>query len=327
MIPKGIIWVHKGFCVNKMRKIASVVILAVVMMVSAFAQDEGVYRLQPEDIIRIQIYNEQQVSAEVQVGRDGNISAPFIGTIRAEGKTTALLEADLALEYTKKLRLRDPRVSVIIIRFRQLFATVVGAVNRPGKFEIRQGDTIKSLIGNGGGVFTEGRAELRRATLQRAGSKELIPVDLYSLIVKGDLTQDYELFDGDIFTVPEDTRNRVMVLGAVQSPGQYPFRDQMTLADAISLARGDIQFRSKMSETLVIREKPGLPGEYDRIKANYVNFISKGDSSQNIVLRPGDIVFIPDTKTPSGGRIGEIAQAAANALFILDRFGINIFGR
>lgn len=309
-----------------MKKVVALLTLLIALAVQALAQD-GTYRLQQEDIIRIQIYNETQVNAEVQVGKDGNISAPFVGIMRAEGKTTAELEADLAQEYVRKLRLRDPRVSVTISRFRLQYASVGGAVNRPGKYDFRPTDTLLTLLTNGGGPLLDGRADLRRATLQRASTRELIPVDLYSMLIKGDRTQDYVLQDGDILTVPEETRNRIMVLGAVQSPGTYQYREPMTVSDAISQARGDVQFRSKLSETLVIREKPGVPGTYDRIKVNYVNFIKKGDVSQNITLQPGDIVYIPDTKTPNGGRIGEITQALANGLFILDRFGIKVFGK
>ncbi len=301
-------------------------VILLTLCVSAWAQ-ETTYRLQPEDVIRIQIYNESQVNAEVQVGRDGNISAPFVGIMRAEGKTTTELEADLAQEYVRKLRLRDPRVSVTISRYRPIFASIGGAVNRPGRYEIRPTDTLIALVTQGGGALLEGRSDLKRATLQRGHSKELIPIDLYALLVKGDRSQDYTLADGDVLTIPEETRNRIMVLGAVQSPGTYGYREPMTLADAISLARGDVQFRSKLSETLIIRERQGMPGSYERITANYVNFVRKGDASQNVVLQPGDIVFIPDTKTPSGGRIGEVANAVANALFVLDRFGINILGR
>lgn len=292
----------------------------------ALAQDPT-YRLQPEDILRIQIYNEQQVNAIVPVGKDGNISAPFVGLVRAAGKTTTELEADLAVEYTRKLRLRDPRISVTIERYRVMRASVGGLVNRPGVYEIRPTDTILSLLQNGGGPIQDGRADLRRATLRRAGSQEVIPIDLYSMLIKGDTSQNYILQDGDDLSIPEETRNRIMILGSIQRPGTYPYREPMTVMDAISLGGGEVRYRSMMSKTLVIRERAGMPGTYQRIETNVVRFMTKGDASQNIMLRPGDIVWIPETKTPDGGQIGTLANSLANALFILDRFGFRIFRR
>lgn len=295
----------------------------------AFGQD-ATYRLQPEDVVRIQIYNEQQVSAVVPVGKDGNISAPFIGIIRAQGKTTSELEADLVQEYIRKLRLRDPRVSVTIERFRPTFASIGGAVNRAGRYEIRPTDTILALLTQGGGpLFSNGAvaADLRKATLQRGNTRELIPIDLDALLNRGDRSQDYVLQDGDILNIPEDKNNRINIIGSISRPSSYPFTEGMSLADAVALAGDSIPFRSKMSETLVIRKRPGMPGEFIRIKCNFVNYIAKGDSTQNITLRPGDIIFIPETKTPSTQRIGEISSALANSIFILDRFGISIFGR
>lgn len=309
-----------------MKRFSGLLLLLTFVMSLAHAQ-EPTYRIQPEDVLRIQVLNEPQLQAEVPVGKDGNISAPFVGIVRAEGKTTTELEADLAELYVKIRRLRDPRVSVTISRFREIYATVGGAVNRPGRVAVRPTDTILSLLNNAGGALLNGQADLKRATLQRGNSREVIPIDLYSMLIKGDMSQNYVLQDGDLLTVPEESKNRVMVLGAVQRPGTIGYKEPMNLSDAISQAGGEIQYRSKMSETMIIRERPGKPGEYLRIRANFVAFLSKGDATQNVALMPGDIVFIPDTKTPSGGRIGEFANSLANSLFILDRFGINIFKR
>lgn len=309
-----------------MKKIGWIMVF-VLMLCSAFAQQtqDGTYRLQPEDVIRIQLYNENNVAADVQVGRDGNITPPFASVMRAEGRTTSEIEADLVLEYQRRLRIRDPRVSVVIVRYRELFASIGGAVLRPGKYTIRPTDNILSLYTNGGGA--NGIADLRRATLQRANSRELIPVDLYAMLIKGDMSQNYVLEDGDIITIPDNPKASIQVLGAVQRPQQVQYREGITLSEIMAACGGDIPFRSKLSETLVIREREGLPGSYLRINCNYVNFLKRGDASQNIALRPGDIVYIPDTKTPSGGRIGELAGAVANVLFILDRVGINPFKR
>lgn len=291
------------------------VLFATATVQVAFAQ-EGTYRLKPDDILRIQVYGEQQINAQVPIGRDGNISAPFVGTIRAEGKTTSELEAELVIEYQKKLKIRDPKVSVTVERYRAVRATVVGAVNRPGTYEMRPGDTLVTLLGQGGGPLSNERADLKRATMRRGRSRELIPLDLYSMLVRGDTSQNYEIEDGDELNIPEATASRILVLGSVAQPGTYAYTDPMTVTDALSLARWEIRYRSRMSKTLIIRPNPGRPGTYTRIQVNFVAFLTKGDASQNVSLQPGDTIYVPETNTPDIDRIANIA----NTLFVLDRF-------
>lgn len=288
----------------------------------AFAQQatsNDTYLLSPEDIVRIQIYQEQQVNADIPIGKDGYLSAPFVGRIKAEGKTTDQLEVELAELYKKKLYLRNPRVSVTIVRFRELHAAISGFVNRPGVYTYRSGDTLLTLLSMGGGQVAD-RSDLRKVTLRHKNSPELIPVDLYSMLIKGDTSQNYDLQDGDEVNVPEETTNRILVLGMIQRPGTYPYKEPMYLNDAISLAGGEVQYRSFMSKTMIVRPMPGMPGQYMRIAANYVKFIHDGDNAQNVLLQPGDMIYVPTTKTPDYNQIGTVLNSL---YFIRNVFGFN----
>lgn len=303
-----------------MKRIASRVLVLVVGMLSALsiAQDET-YRLQPEDVVRIRVYNETQVNEELEIDPSGNLSAPFVGIVKAKGKTTSELEIELKELYTKKLRLRDPVVSVTIARYRVRRATVGGFVRQAGNYIFRPGETILTLLNQAGGPIF-GQADLRKATLRRAGSDEKIPVDIEA-ILGGDTSQNYVLEDGDELLVPEDRKNRVVVWGAVQQPGNVPFTDGMRLAEALAFARGEIRTQSKFSEVMVLRKGPG--NKDIAIKSNMVRFYKNQDFAQNLLLQRGDIVFVPSTKTPSVGEIGSILNAA----FFADRiFQEGLFG-
>lgn len=294
------------------------IVMALVWM-GALAQD-GTYRLQPEDVISIRVFNEAQLSASIQIGKDGNITAPFVGIVRAEGKTTTELEQELREAFIRRLRLRDPIVSVSIDRFRPIRAVVSGLAVRPGIFEVRPGDSLLMLLNNAGGAVTDGRADMRRATFRRAGSQELIPVDLHAMLIQGDTSQDFPVRDGDILNIPEETRNRVVVMGTVAGPRTIPYREPMTVNDAISLAGGPIPYRTRLSRILIIRELVGHPGTFKRMEVDLVRFIRQGDASQNILLQPGDILWVPDSGNIDFQQVGAIA----NIMFILDRFGFRI---
>ena len=311
---------------ERMKRISERLLLFLVLLalsaVPALAQDSA-YRLQVDDVIRISVYNEQQASIEVPVGRDGNVSAPYVGTVKAEGKTTAELESELKQLYIQKLKIRDPIVSVSIVRFRTMRATAIGFFLRPGTYEFRPGDTLMNLIGQAGGPQFD-RADVKRATLKRAGTNEQIPIDLEAMLQRGDTSQNYTLQDGDEFIVPENRKIRIQVLGSVQRPGVFQWFEGMRMQDAIALTSGDIRGVTKFSGVRVFREIKGQKGQFMEIKVDWVRFINKHDYAQNIELEGGDLVWVPATKTPSISEISSILNAA----FFADRvlFSEGIFG-
>lgn len=286
-----------------------IVVAALMGVAHAQLMPDGTYRLQPEDILRILVYNDQQLSSEVAVGFDGNITAPFLGVVRAEGLTTSELEKVLAEEYTKQLRLRDPRVSVQLLRFRAIRALVGGAVSRPGLFEMRPTDNILTLFTLAGGGSNSGVPDIRRATLRRKNSVELIPIDLYAMINRGDMSQNYTVRDGDELIVPEDFTQRIIVSGTINRPGVFPWREQMTVMDAVGQAGGPIPNRTILSKVTIFRPKPGSPGEFLQIKCDLVRFQDHADASQNVILKPGDYIFIPNNKAPDLNQISGVLNS------------------
>ena len=298
-------------------------ILLLAMAVGAFGQPASQARkLRPQDVLRIQVFGQQQIVGDTPVDTNGFVTPPFLFSIRAEGRTVDELIVELTRLYRERLFLKTPIVSVTLVQLRPLRATVGGGgVARAGTYPIVPGDTVLNLLNQGGGAIRD-EADLRRAYLRRTGTGEAIPIDLYSLTVFGDITQNYEIQDGDELVVPESRGNQIAVLGSIQRPNLYPYREPIRAWDAIAQAGGEIRTRTRFSRTVVLRQRPGLPGEYVRIPIDLVRFIRKGDSSQNILLQPGDIIFVPETNSPDLQQI----SALANVAFILDRFGGGLFG-
>ena len=303
---------------KKLGKIIIWVSLLGILASVSFAQgsfDEKTYKLKPEDILRIQVFNQQQIGADIPVGIDGYIGAPFVGNIKVEGKTVTEVEAELYRLYVSKLKLRDPIVSVSIVSYRKMKANITGMVQRSSEYFFRPGDTVMTLYSASGGEVPD-QSDLRKATLRRQGSKELVPIDLYSMTVLGDNSQNFELQDGDILDIPREQKNRIIVLGAVKAPGLYPYRETMRLQDAIAIAGGEIRYLSRFSKCFIMRELPGRPGEYLRINADFVKFVKGGDFAQNVKLMPGDFVYVPETNTPDFAQLSSIA----NSVFVLNSF-------
>jgi polysaccharide export outer membrane protein len=279
------------------------------------------YRLQPEDVISMRVYGEPEMNVDAPISLDGFVSIPFLGFIKFAGKTVEEIQNYIATELKAKGYYTDPKVTVNVVQIRPVRASAVGFFAKPGQYGFRPGERILALISAAGGADPD-RSNRRRATLIRKGTIEQIPIDLEAMLDRGDLTQNYELQDGDVLSLPEDTSNRIMVLGWVPKPQRLLWRHGITLADAIAEAGGEIPYVSKMSEVQVQRPISGRPGEFTRFKVNFARFISKNDFSQNPELQKGDIVIVPSTKTPDTSRLNAIANVVYTISIIFGRNSI-----
>ncbi len=114
--------------------------------------------------------------------------------------------------------------------------------------------------------------------------------------LKKELTQKL----GRIIRDPEVTVNviefesqKIFVLGEVNQPGVYPFEGRERVLDAISKAKGYKEDTAALRSIIII--KNGTDVHARAIKVNLWNFIKKGDVRQNVLLEPGDVVFVPKT--------------------------------
>jgi polysaccharide biosynthesis/export protein len=118
------------------------------------APGPSAYRVGPQDILEITVFNVPQLSRISQVADDGTINYPLIGTVQASGKTTREIEADM----TKRLGaryLQSPQVSVVVKEYNSQRVTVEGEVKKPGVFPIKGGTTLVQAIALAEGVSNE----------------------------------------------------------------------------------------------------------------------------------------------------------------------------
>lgn len=136
-----------------------------------------VYRLAPDDKIKIVVFGEEPLSGDYVVGSDGNISFPLIGMVQAGGLTVAELQAAITQQLGANY-VNDPKVSAQIAEYRPFY--ILGEVNKPGEYPYRVGLTIHAAVATAGG-FTY-RANKKKLALQRSGtageSREEITPDL-----------------------------------------------------------------------------------------------------------------------------------------------------
>ncbi|MDO8682226.1 MAG: polysaccharide biosynthesis/export family protein [Armatimonadota bacterium] len=294
-----------------------VFLLATALLVMAFAAsayaDE--YKVAVEDILIMNVWGEPQLSGvRLIVDPDGNVTVPVVGQIKAEGLSPSGLAQAIRDGLKAKDFLLNAQVQILLHEIHRPTISVLGSVNRPGKFEFKEGDTVMEAIAQAGSYHET--ANLSKATLTRK-SGEVINIDLYKLYIKGDSTQNLLVKKGDTILIPEDTVRKIYVLGEVQRPGMYVLKDNTTALSAISQAGGAIQDRGKLEGTTVIRGDPANP---EKIKVDIGKMIKKGDMSQDVVLRPGDLVYVPKTSKPSLREIGDVLGILSNFRLITQGF-------
>jgi polysaccharide biosynthesis/export protein len=272
------------------------------------------YRLQKEDVIRISVRGEPDLSAEVVVDPSGQIFMPQVGLITAEGLTQEDLADRISLGLKKILV--SPKVQLQLVQFRKPKVYVLGHVNRPGPFDFKPGDKVMEAIAQAGS-FAE-NADLSAAKLTRAGADTQIPIDLDKLFYKGDLSQNLDLKDGDTIYIPEGTTQRYFVMGEVMRQGQYPLKKSFTVMDAISNAGGPTE-RASLKNTYVLRGDLANP---QRIKVDLQKFTKKADMSQNIELQPGDVVMVSETSKPNWDKIARVLSSVVSTSYLFRIWGL-----
>ena len=258
------------------------------------------YKIGPEDLVEISVFEEEKLNKAVRVSSQGNISLPLLGILRVKGLTANELEKEIRDLLAEKY-LQDPHVSVFIKEYRSQRISVIGAVEKPGIFEVTGRKSILDMLAMAGGLKEDAGQLLfliRPPRLEDEVAKESkdtdepIPrtyvIDLEELLVKGDLSLNLPLTHGDVINIP--ISGKIFVGGEVKSPGGFPLKGKkMTVSQAITMAGGLIP-EADGAETKIFRYS-GKGTERETLSAN-VYAIQKGES-EDPYLKENDIIIVP----------------------------------
>lgn len=257
---------------------------------AAAAQAPEEYTLGPGDVVDVVVLGEPTLTVTVTVRPDGRISYPMLGELAVAGLRASELAERIAQGLSRYIRQPHVTVSVRDARARP-FVYLVGQVARPGAYEIQRGWTVVQAIASAGGVTP--RADLRKSQLLRGN--RTVPLDLERVLLRGEAQEAPPLEAGDVVVVPESPLRRVFVLGFVTRPGAYEIGEGARLHEAVSLAGGPDR-RAALESVGIIRQEAPPRGRVQTF--DLLRFLRNADASQNPVLQPGDVVFVPETRTP-----------------------------
>jgi polysaccharide export outer membrane protein len=242
------------------------------------------YKIGPEDLLEISVFQADELKTQVRVSANGYIKMNLAGEVKAEGLTVAQLE-DVIGERLQKY-MKEPMVSVFIKEYRGQQISVLGSVRNPQVYFVTGQKYLLDMISMAGGLSPDaGNICIVQTVGKKPGERMKIIIDLDKLLVDGRVDLNIPVHSGDVIQVPKT--GVFFVDGAVNSPGDFPIKSGITVTQAISMAKG-FNFAAVRSDIKIYREngtaeKEIVPVDYDAILSG---------KAPDIPLKDRDIVIV-----------------------------------
>src|SRR6202045_5181208 len=158
------------------------------------------YKIGPQDMLRIDVWKEPDISGVVPVRPDGKITLPLVNDVQASGLTTTQLAPKIEEGVKKYITSPQVTVGVTEINSRKIF--VQGEVARPGAFPLLPNMTVLQALASSGG-FTQFAREKKIYILRMEDGKQVKhPFNYKDVITGKNVEQNIILEGGDIIVVP-----------------------------------------------------------------------------------------------------------------------------
>jgi polysaccharide export outer membrane protein len=280
------------------------------------------YRIGPQDLLEISVFEAPDLNRTVRVSASGEISLPLLGAVEAAGATPKALEFVLQ-ELLRRSYMKDPHVSVFVKEMQSHPVSVFGAVKKPGVFQIDgpkslveilsmaeglaedAGDTV--IVVRGAGLpgaaqsATDGSPAESRApqsapagsspTAEKKSDENTVETNLKNLLESGDPRYNVVVYPGDVVKVAR--AGVVYVEGEVRKPGGFILKtnENISVLQAVALAEGLTRTAAKNRVRIMRTDeatgvRTEIPINLDKILAGGLN---------DPILRAKDIVFVPNS--------------------------------
>jgi polysaccharide biosynthesis/export protein len=242
------------------------------------------YTMGPGDVIEIQLFGQENLEFSLQVNREGMIQFPKIGPINVfENGTDFLSLKNLLKEKVRKNLGAGVQLSISMGSLRSIRVFILGDVHRPGAYLVSSLSTMTNALLVSGGIKHIG--SLRNIQLKRNG-KLVTTLDLYDLLLQGDLSKDERLRPGDVIFAPP-VMNRVTVTGTVLRPAIYELSEESTIAEFLDLCGGILPRGDGRYARLERSTQEGM------LKIYSLDLNSK--EGQEFPVLNGDVLSVPST--------------------------------
>ncbi len=162
------------------------------------------YKLQPMDLLKVQVYQEPELDREVRVSRGRTIVLPLIGTVDVKSRTLNETE-QLIVDLYNRDYLVNPQVNITVLEYAPRTVNILGAVNTPGSVPIppeRELTLLEAVARCGGFSRLANRGKVSLTRVLSNGETENYTVNA-DQIMSGDGGRRWAMQNGDVIYVPE----------------------------------------------------------------------------------------------------------------------------
>lgn len=207
---------------------------ALMMWLSAGAQAAEI-PLGSGDVVKISVFGNPDLAVETRVSETGFITFPLIGQVQVAGMSVAAAEKLIATSLDKGGFVKSPQVNLIVSVLSSQQVSVLGQVNRPGRFPLDATRTLLDFLAMAGGVTADGSDEVTLIR-KRNGQTSKEVIDVPAMMRNGDMGRDFSLAGGDVIFV--ERAPKFYIYGEVQRPGAFRLERDMTVQQALSAGGG-----------------------------------------------------------------------------------------
>jgi len=286
------------------------------------------YRIGPRDVIEIRVDDAPELSIKAMINADGTFLMPYLNRIKAEAKTTEQLSKEIA-DGLRGRYLKEPNVIVAVTQFNSRSFFILGAVKKPGVYQMEGRPQLMKLIVLAGGpaenrgsmafitreikkkngasnglakaVPAAAQTNANQAATTNTESSEEPEYDIKMVNINGMFKgirvggQDSFLEPGDIVFVPP--ADVFFVAGEVNAPGSFPLSEGTTLRQAIALSQGTTM-NAALGSGVIFRQDVST-GKRLEIPVN-VGEVMKA-KKEDIPILANDIIIVPNSRTKTIG--------------------------
>jgi polysaccharide export outer membrane protein len=279
---------------------------------TAVPEDFSKLKIAPGFLLDVEVYDEPDLSGQLRVDDDGNVTLPFAGAVHVAGNVPAEAQRKIQESLRTAEILKNPQVTLNVVQYEPAMVTVLGEVNSPGRLQMLVPHSLLDVISFAGGETALAGSEIQ---VRHEGAGQVTTTGYrYGRNSNGDIISGITVHNGDTVIVPR--AGIVYVLGAVNRPGGYLMQEdgKLDAAQALSLAFGTV-IQAKTGDIHIIRRR--TDGTYVEFPLNYKDMVNGKTTPPQ--LQAQDIVYVPMSKIKATltDATGVISAATSAAIYTL----------
>ena len=251
----------------------TLIFLGLVMLPnSSHAESRADYALGAGDSIRVQVFQNPDLSMEARLSENGRITYPLIGAVDLNGLSVSDAEIKISQALKNGGFLLNPQISISLVQVRNNQVSVLGQVAKPGRFPLdTAGTRVTDMLANAGGVVPGGD-DVAIVTGTRDGTVFRALIDIPAIFLQGTADKNTVLQGGD--TVYVHRAAVFYIYGEAQHSGAYRLERDMTVMQAMALGGGPT---NRGSENRLRLHRKAVDGHMQQLEPQLTDLVLPND--------------------------------------------------